>query len=158
MSYICNLPGVDGKPVKLMATALTYVIYKPNFGELFNAVIEFHKVNAENALLMKDFDEIKDMPSKRDFIDLTKSERDKLYEKNIQLFNKIAAAKSNTEFLTNIAAAFIATGEYPIKRNINDIRAEIPIAWITAGTDEYGEVVKLIDELLPTIQKKTGKP
>ena len=145
------------KTIKLQANTFTYILYKALFkSSLQNDLIEFDRKNKEQVKILPNFLKVKNLiENEVEFLNLPTAEREKLYSEGIESFKVIENAEYNTEFLINITAAFIATAEYPIQRDIGEIIADIPIECITAGTAEYNTIISLISELTPTAQKKT---
>lgn len=122
----------DGKEIKLVGNALTFIIYKSYFGrDLLSDIVAFARANAN-------VDGIKGVTVKtaEDINALDRETREKI-------INAAGEYKFDSEFIINFLAALIATAKYPEKPDIVSIITEIPPYFITDG-----EIITELTEFL----------
>ncbi len=122
----------DGKEIKLVGNAMTFIIYKSYFGrDLLSDIVAFAKANANT-------DTVKGINVKT-ADDINALDR----ETRETLINTAGNYKFDSEFIINFLAALIATARYPEKPDIVSIITEIPPYFITDG-----EIISELTEFL----------
>jgi hypothetical protein len=122
----------EGREIKLVGNALTFIIYKSYFGrDLLSDIVAFARANAN-------VDGIKGVTVKtaEDINALDRETREKI-------INAAGEYKFDSEFIINFLAALIATAKYPEKPDIVSIITEIPPYFITDG-----EIITELTEFL----------
>lgn len=122
----------EGREIKLVGNALTFIIYKSYFGrDLLSDIVAFARANAN-------VDGIKGVTVKtaEDINALDRETREKI-------INAAGEYKFDSEFIINFLAALIATARYPEKPDIVSIITEIPPYFITDG-----EIITELTEFL----------
>jgi hypothetical protein len=125
----------DGREIKLVGNALTFVIYKSYFGrDLLNDIVAFAR-NSADAETVKKFGELK-VKSVEDLNALSAAEREKV-------LSAVTDYKFDSEFTLNFIAALIATARYPQKADVIEIITEIPPYWL-ADREVIGELMEFL--------------
>jgi hypothetical protein len=122
----------EGREIKLVGNALTFIIYKSYFGrDLLSDIVAFARANAN-------VDGIKGVTVKtaEDINALDRETREKI-------INAAGEYKFDSEFIINFLSALIATARYPEKPDIVSIITEIPPYFITDG-----EIITELTEFL----------
>jgi hypothetical protein len=133
----------EGREIKLVGNALTFIIYKSYFGrDLLSDIVAFARANAN-------VDGIKGVTVKtaEDINALDRETREKI-------INAAGEYKFDSEFIINFLAALIATAKYPEKPDIVSIITEIPPYFITDS-----EIITELAEFLSLFisQKKRAR-
>ena len=122
----------EGREIKLVGNALTFIIYKSYFGrDLLSDIVAFARANAN-------VDGIKGVTVKtaEDINALDRETRERV-------INAASEYKFDSEFIINFLSALIATARYPEKPDIVSIITEIPPYFITDG-----EIITELTEFL----------
>jgi len=122
----------DGKEIKLVGNAFTFILYKSYFGrDLLSDIVSFAKANA-NADTVKGIN----VKTADDINALDRETRERV-------INAAGEYKFDSEFIINFLSALIATARYPEKPDIVSIITEIPPYFITDG-----EIIAELTEFL----------
>jgi hypothetical protein len=122
----------DGREIKLIGNALTFILYKSYFGrDLLNDIVAFAKANA-NADTVKGIN----VKTADDINALDRETRERV-------IHAAGEYKFDSEYIINFLAALIATAKYPEKPDIVSIITEIPPYFITDG-----EIIAELTEFL----------
>lgn len=116
----------DGKEIKLVGNALTFILYKSYFGrDLLNDIVAFAKANSHPDTIKK-FSEL-NVKSAEDIAALDD-------DKQEELFKAASDYKFDSEFILNFIAALMATSRYPKKIDVIELIMEIPPCFIADDT------------------------
>ena len=130
--FVKTLKTDEGKEIKLVGNALTFILYKSYFGrDLLSDIVAFAKANA-NADSIKGIN----VKTAEDINALDRETRERV-------INAAGEYRFDSEFIINFLAALIATARYPEKPDIVSIITEIPPYFITDG-----EIITEITEFL----------
>ena len=122
----------DGREIKLVGNALTFILYKSYFGrDLLSDIVAFAKANA-NVESIKGYN----VKTAEDINALDRETRERV-------INAAGEYKFDSEFIINFLSALIATARYPEKPDIVSIITEIPPYFITDG-----EIITELTEFL----------
>ena len=122
----------DGREIKLVGNALTFILYKSYFGrDLLSDIVAFAKANA-NVESIKGYN----VKTAEDINALDRETRERV-------INAASEYKFDSEFIINFLSALIATARYPEKPDIVSIITEIPPYFITDG-----EIITELTEFL----------
>jgi hypothetical protein len=122
----------DGREIKLVGNALTFILYKSYFGrDLLSDIVVFAKANA-NVESIKGYN----VKTAEDINALDRETRERV-------INAASEYKFDSEFIINFLSALIATARYPEKPDIVSIITEIPPYFITDG-----EIITELTEFL----------
>lgn len=117
-----NMDDGDGKKIKLVGNALTFILYKSYFGrDLLNDIVAFAKNSADTGTVKK-FNKL-NIKTAEDLAGLSE-------DAQTELLSAVGEYKFDSEFVLNFIAALMATAEYPTKPDITDLIVEIPPWWI----------------------------
>jgi len=127
-----TLKADDGREIKLVGNAMTFILYKSYFGrDLLSDIVAFAKANATTEAIKGI-----NVKTAEDINALDRETRERV-------INAAGEYKFDSEFVINFLAALIATARYPEKPDIVSIITEIPPYFITDG-----EIIAELTEFL----------
>ena len=131
--------------VKLAANGFTFIKYKAYSGrDLLKDITLFNQRRMETLRLVEKYGDT--LTDETKFGALPDDERN-------QIYTHFADNAEKQSFLIDLCVALVAAAD-DNPRTREDIARQIPVEWITSGTDEFAQLMEIIDGMLPG-QKKT---